>query len=237
MEGRKQTIVALIISLIIFILVVSIFVAGYSIWQKKENEKVNREGEKDLTDDFRLPPVVFCDGSIKGNYSIGEAIDKLVEERISSEAMMYIFDSSMTVSCYDLAKGKMGDEKYGRYFSNANIEWNVEHESYTVKGAWTYHEKLEICPMDIQNLKIVLTKEQFATPQKGSIVTGADGREYYEEKTDTGKKYTVDLGGNTKYCFEISTATENADEIINSLLEYGFMLKDSVPERKENTYK
>lgn len=227
MEERKQTKIILAISFAMVIIIISMFLVGYSNFQK--NHTVDNTSDKDKN---WPPPVDFYQGRIQGTYSIDEAIDAF-EEKAPSLMIRYIFGYDI-----ELAKEKMGDGKYSEFFSKANIFWELLHDYSNEEIKGYYQEVLEIYPDEVQGLKVVLTKNGFAIPHSVSNIITVDDREYYVEKTDEGNKtkYIVDLGGNTEYYFEISPSIENKDEIFKSLLEYGFMLKDSVPNWQENKY-
>lgn len=177
---------------------------------------------------------------IKGEYSIVDAIDAF-EEKTDSLLLGYLFGGDI-----ELAKEKMGDEKYSEYFSNLQIiKW--EH-NYSDQPMW---ESLYMRPSGNNSVYIHLLQDRDGFTMDGSKEVADDGREYYVKEiistvtdqygTEPYERatYTIDLGGNIQYYFVIDIADDsvNRDEVAKTLLEYGFMLKDSVPDPVDSTIK
>lgn len=224
MEERKQTRLNLIISFIIFILVISIFVVGYSIWQKNNSEEI--EQDPDAFIDWRGP-------RIQGYYSISEAIDEF-EKETDSLILGYLFGGDT-----QLAKEKMGDGRYGKLFSDTkSVRWERFYD-YKTHTASNHSEQFEMYDTE-RGIEVYLSirkvADKFSHNAEYEKHTADDGREYFVYNRGGDVGYTIELGGNVTYTFYDTKADETGrEDMINSLLEYGFMLKDSAPNPTEST--
>lgn len=161
--------------------------------------------------------MTFVGHRVVGNYSVSEALDLFTQD-MNSLIVDYLFDGDV-----ELAKVTMDNALLESVVPNPYIDM----ERFFNEDEWCISDKDET--LWIQGAKIdIYIHTEYIGLFYGYTKCMSHKGEYYIESNEYSTRYIIDLGNNMMYMLDIRIDAENKAEKIDKLLEYGFMLRNLV---------